>query len=474
MERIDETAHDPQHALIAATRTAKRFYFGTLKLALNQVKLSVTRSHKLSQDLVAVKRKLGLSLIAFEDALIDLDPFIRVHPFETINFLTNSVVKHYTDELLSQAVLILGATDFLGNPIGFLNDIHEGVSSLLSDGDVGGLLKSVTHGAANSAAKVSGSLSYGISKATVYDKYNEKRLMLRRQRGDTSKEYLVDGLKGLGFGVVQGLTSIVTETYEGVANDGLSGFFSGLTWGLIGTVSKPALGVLDLATGAATAVKESSRSKYRELPPKLRPPRLVLGSGGNLPIYTTSDALGQALLYRLNGRDITEIYVAHEQLRTGPEENLQLLLSCDRVLIFTTHHQQQPASTSTSAASNTTTSTSSVESPTAASSAADLKELRIMINISHVDLVCARTVSSPGDGSSSSSSSLAAAEDAPRYYIELVGQFDDNETRKRPQVRCDNERIARRVTQKINYARNIFDEMTQAVIEGNDNHENEL
>ena len=89
-----------------------------------------------------------------------------------------------------------------------------------------------------------------------------------------------------------------------------------------------------------------------------------------------------------------------------------------------------------------------------------------MINISHVDLVCARTVSSPGDGSS-------LAEDA-RYYIELVGQFDDNETRKRPQVRCDNERIARRVTQKINYARNMFDEMTQAVIEGNDNQENEL
>ena len=47
--------------------------------------------------------------------------------------------------------------------------------------------------------QVSGSLSYGISKATVYDKYNEKRLMLRRQRGDTSKEYLVDGLKGLGL-----------------------------------------------------------------------------------------------------------------------------------------------------------------------------------------------------------------------------------------------------------------------------------
>ena len=36
------------------------------------------------------------------------------------------------------------------------------------------------------------------------------------------------------------------------------------------------------------------------------------------------------------------------------------------------------------------------------------KELRIMINISHVDLVCARTVSSPGD--------TAISEDT-RYYI---------------------------------------------------------
>ena len=149
--------------------------------------------------------------------------------------------------------------------------------------------------------------------------------------------------------------------------------------------------------------------------------------------------------------------------------NLLFFIYPYRVLIFTTHTHQQlaiAASTSTSAAS-TKTPTSPIESPTANSSATDLKELRIMINISHVDLVCARTVSSPGDGGSS------LAEDA-RYYIELVGQFDDNETRKRPQVRCDNERIARRVTQKINYARNMFDEMTQAVIEGNDTHENEL
>ena len=70
---------------------------------------------------------------------------------------------------MSQAVLILGSTDFLGNPIGFLHDISEGVSGLVSDGNVGGLLKNVAHGAANSAAKVTGSLSYGIRYYTTQD-----------------------------------------------------------------------------------------------------------------------------------------------------------------------------------------------------------------------------------------------------------------------------------------------------------------
>lgn len=456
MERLDENAHETvQNALLvnANAPTAKRFYFGTLKLALNQVKLSVSKSLKLSRDLVAVKTKLGLSLIAFEDALIDLDPFIRVHPFETMDFLTNAVVKHYTDELLSQAVLILGATDFLGNPIGFFNDITEGVSGLVSEGDVGGLIKNVAHGAANSAAKVTGSLSYGISKATVYDKYNEKRLMLRRCVGgtkprgnaDRSKEYLVDGLKGLGFGVFQGLTSIVTETYEGVASDGFSGLFSGLTWGLIGTVSKPALGVLDLATGAATAVKESSRSRRQELPAKIRPSRLVIGLGGVLPIYHRQEALGQELLYRLNGHDINEIYIGHEQLRTGPEEHLQLLISSARILVF----------------ARLVVPSSSVSSQPLESSTKN----RIMMNVSHAELVCAQSVKTGGTGLTGELDTEERSQ--TKFYVELVGKFEEDsmETHKRPRVRCDTQILSQQVAQKINLAIDMFEEMTQAVID---------
>lgn len=57
-------------------------------------------------------------------------------------------------ELKSQAAKILGSVDFLGNPLGLFNDVTEGISGLINDGNVGGLLKNVTHGVSDSAAKV--------------------------------------------------------------------------------------------------------------------------------------------------------------------------------------------------------------------------------------------------------------------------------------------------------------------------------
>ena len=48
---------------------------------------------------------------------------------------------------------------------------------------------------------------------------------------------------------------------------------SGIGWGVVGTLTKPAIGVLDLATGAANAVRESSRGAHRSAPAKQRAAR---------------------------------------------------------------------------------------------------------------------------------------------------------------------------------------------------------
>ena len=82
------------------------------------------------------------------------DPFIKMHLFETSAFLLDAVKLHFTEEMKSQAVKIFGSVDFLGNPLGLVNDVAAGVSGLLIEGNVGGLIKNITHGVTNSAAKV--------------------------------------------------------------------------------------------------------------------------------------------------------------------------------------------------------------------------------------------------------------------------------------------------------------------------------
>ena len=44
-----------------------------------------------------------------------------------------------------------------------------------------------------------------------------------------------------------------------------------------------------------------------------------------MPIYSASQGLGQERMYKMNGSDYNEIYVGHEQLRSG-EDDLQILI----------------------------------------------------------------------------------------------------------------------------------------------------
>ena len=222
----------------------------------------------------------------------------------------------------------------------------------------------------------------------------------------------------------------------------------------MGTITKPAIGVLDLATGAATAVKESSKSAYKSLPPRLRPPRLVLGAGGSMPNYTRNTALGQELLHKMNGRNYNEMFVAHEKLRAGPE-NLQILVSSQRIIVF--------SQSSDSEDGNPRQEGINEESGRTKGSVSRKPSSKHVLTIPHDDLICARVVSQADD-------TTGVNHDVLRYYIELMVRSEGTpeqiaDQQKRPQVRCDSEHTARAVVQDINYSRNMHEEMTQAVNE---------
>jgi vacuolar protein sorting-associated protein 13D len=172
-----------------------------------------------------------------------------------------------------------------------------------------------------------------------------------------------------------------------------------------------------------------------------------------MPNYTRKTALGQELLHKMNGRNYSEIFVAHEQLRAG-HEDLQILISTQRIIVFSQASEAESNNSKMETGHRDSNDKSTVVSRKPSS--------KQVLTISHEDLICARVVSLQD--------SNVNAQNNLRHYIELMVRSEGvphqiADQQKRPQVRCDSEQIARAVVQDINYARNMHEEMTQAVNE---------
>uniref|UniRef100_A0A0A9WG36 Vacuolar protein sorting-associated protein 13D n=3 Tax=Lygus hesperus TaxID=30085 RepID=A0A0A9WG36_LYGHE len=431
-ENTDESDFETQRILAEATSVySKRYYFESLKIVFTQVRLSVMTSNKLSERLLSVKKKLGLTLIRFEDAAVDLEPYCRKYSFESNQFLINSIMKHYKDELKWQAGIILGSVDFLGNPLGFVNDLSEGVSGLIYEGNVAALVKNVAHGISNSAAKVTESLGDGIGRVVFDDTHEERRQKIRAVTTGSSSDHLMAGLKGLGFGLLGGVTSVVKQTYEGYTNDGLQGTISGLAKGIVGTVTKPVVGVLDFASETASAVRDSSRSSNKCAPRRRRSPRCVTSPTGFLPPYNYKQSEGQEFLYSINNLNYSELFMAYEVLRSG-QEDLRIVISSENIRVFSLN----PSS----------------------------KTLSIVLEKRLDDLFHCSPLT------------LMNNSDEMKHYVEMTMRADQgmspgimgHERIKRPRVRCDSEVIAAWVSQQVNYAKARFVERQHTLVSAND------
>lgn len=64
-------------------------------------------------------------------------------------------------------------------------------------------------------------LSDGLGMITMDEQHEETRRRIRGVKSGTSGDHLVAGLKGLGFGLLGGFTSVFKQTYEGAANEGV-------------------------------------------------------------------------------------------------------------------------------------------------------------------------------------------------------------------------------------------------------------
>ncbi|GAB1600262.1 intermembrane lipid transfer protein VPS13D [Argonauta hians] len=412
--QLMENAYTSQRPVLQAAASPphnKRYFFGILRLNTHRISLSMLTAPSLPAELKVIKNKLSLRWISFEDATVDLDAYVRQHVFETSTFLINEIKSHYTDELKSQAAKILGSIDFLGNPLGLFNDFTEGISGLIKDGNFGGLLKNVTHGVSNSTAKVASSLSDGLTMAAMDEKHLKKRTkILSEHSTGHSSDHLKAGCKSLVIGLVGGLTSVVNQTYEGTRDDGFGGFFTGLSKGLVGTVIKPVTGVLDFATAAATAARETSRRSYK-IQVRIREPRCCHGLGGLLPNYNVNHAKQQRNIHLLNGNHFDEFFIAWEQVRKESSRQWCALITNKKVYFLmcdkTSDHQS------------------------------------VDYKIDHQDIQFCMPVTKNDN-----------------YYVKFVKK---NSIKAPPYIRCDSFAIAQRVSQQILYALGLHEEIQQTL-----------
>ncbi|RWS28180.1 vacuolar protein sorting-associated protein 13D-like protein [Leptotrombidium deliense] len=315
------------HKVLGAPATRSRLYFTRLEIQLHRIRLSVLTSSQLTHEYKAIKKKVGLRLIRFEDVLIHLLPFKKKFCFDSFYNLLKAIIEHYKSQLRSQSAKILGAVDFLGNPLGFYNDVVGGLNEVFTDGNFQGLLTNITHGISDSTVKFSSALSDSLGSLAMDSRHEEIRKRIKQDSSDPIQA----GIRGLGVGILGGVMSIITQTYMGVSTEGLTGFFSGFGKGVIGTITKPTVGMLDFATGAANVIRESSRkpSNRTGAIDKVRFPRQCSGiSGLLLPTFDTQQSLAQLFFHRfISDKEENEKFISFQMIL----DDTALIISTEKV-----------------------------------------------------------------------------------------------------------------------------------------------
>jgi len=240
--------------------------------------------------------------------------------------LRQTIFEHYRSQARGKLLTIAGASDLLGNPSGLARNIGTGVKDFflepakglfMGEGLMEGLEKGTTslfqktvYGFLDSATKMTGAMSKGLSKATM-DREFHKNSSTPTPAPETVEEGLAKGFQELSKGFSEGLKGVVQQPMRGL---GENAFFSGLGKGLLGVITKPAVGILDFSHNVTAGVRSNFREKD---PTRLRHPRYISPNGGRLQRYNPQDAYGNYLFEKMRPEispQPSEVYLTHVTL----------------------------------------------------------------------------------------------------------------------------------------------------------------
>lgn len=331
-------------------------YFEVLELQPIKLFMSFMRTERVSSDqklslrnpLAVVINAITMAVGNINDAPLEMNALaikdMRLTPPE----LTSRIMYHYRQDVLRQLYRILGSADFIGNPVGLFTNVSSGVADIFyepfngvvmhgnSELGIGiakgaaSFVKKTVFGVSDSFTKFTSSVGKGLSVATFDSEYQARRRMNQRRNKPRHAIYGVTaGGEALANSVASAMEGVVMKPIEGAESEGALGFFKGMGKGIVGAVTKPVVGVFDLASNVSEGIRNTTTVFDNPEKDRARLPRHI-PADGVLRAYSAREATGQYWLKDLeNGMFRNESYVAHI---VSPGGETVILLTTTKVL----------------------------------------------------------------------------------------------------------------------------------------------
>ena len=330
-----------------------RIYFEVFQLQPAKINMTFSRSEAKKFEripgygylniMVYLTNVLTTTIGNVTDAPIRFNALIVEHPVLTTTTLQTLVLKHYTQEFLRQLHRLIGAADFLGNPVGLFNTLGSGVKDVFYEPYLGivsdhpqdfgigiakgasSFLRKTVFGFSDTFSKFTGSVGKGLASATLDSDFQQQRRLDKfRNRPKHAGEGVTTGATTFAKSFVSGFTGIIEQPIKGAEKEGFGGFMKGLGKGIVGAVTKPVVGVFDLASSVTEGLKHSTMSPEALSRRRVRLPRHI-GKDKVINPYDPATAYGAYLLSLIeNGIFMsTDVYVIHCEMKKLSNSNIE-------------------------------------------------------------------------------------------------------------------------------------------------------
>ena len=333
-------------------------YFELLHLQPMQLDLSFVRTERINAEdtlsnnpMMFFVNIMTMSIGNVNDAPIRLNALMLENARVSIPALLANIQNHYTQEFLRQIHIVLGSADFLGNPVGLFNNISSGVADIFYEPYQGlvmtdrpqelgigiakgasSFVKKSVFGFSDSMAKFTGSMSKGLAAATLDKEFQDQRRMSKsRNRPKHALYGVTAGGNAFAASMASGIGGLARHPLEGAEKEGAAGFVKGVGKGVLGVLTKPAIGAFDLASNVAEGVRNTTTVFDAEGLDRVRLTRFI-GMDGIVRPYSQREALGQFWLKTADdGKYFNEDYIAHLELEG---KDMLVMLTYDRIMLI--------------------------------------------------------------------------------------------------------------------------------------------